>query len=132
MLVLVDTSIWIDLLGKKPKHSLTESDLEKVTICPPILQEILQGISNDTARGAIRERLLALPSIADAVSVDDYLAASELYVLGRKKGHTIRSSVDCLIATLALKRNVPIWHNDRDYEAIAAFTGLRTLRGRSM
>ena len=132
MLVLIDTSIWIDLFSKKPFHKLTETDLEKVATCPPIIQEILQGVADEAARADMRERLLGLPSLAESVLTQDYVAASELYVLGRKKGYTIRSSTDCLIAAIAIKRNVPIWHRDRDYENIAAFTTLRTIRGRQL
>jgi predicted nucleic acid-binding protein len=129
MLVLVDTSIWIDLLSKKPTCKLTETNLERVAICSPILQEILQGISNDSIRYEMKERLLGLPSLSDTLLPDDYIAASELYVLGRKKGYTVRSSIDCLIAALAIKFNVPVWHQDRDFENIAMFTSLRTIRG---
>lgn len=123
MIVLVDTSIWIDLLGKKPTCKLSEKALEIVAICPSILQEILQGISHYSIRQDIKERLLGLPSLAEVI------AASELYVLERKKGYTIRSSIDCLIGAIAIRRNVPIWHKERDFEHIAAFATLRTIRG---
>ena len=132
MLVLVDTSIWVDLFSKKPSCKLTETDLERVATCPPIVQEILQGISNDSVRQDIKDRLLGLPSLAESVLVEDYIAASELFVAGRKKGLTIRSSIDCLIAAIAIKKNVPVWHKDRDFENIAAFTTLRTLRGKQL
>jgi predicted nucleic acid-binding protein len=132
MLVLIDTSIWIDLFSKKPSHRLSESDLDRAATCPPVIQEILQGISDDSARQNIRDRLLGLPSLSGAMDAEDYIAASEIYVLGRKKGYTIRSSVDCLISALAIKRNVPVWHKDRDFENIAAFTTLRTLRGKHL
>jgi predicted nucleic acid-binding protein len=33
--------------------------------------------------------------------------------------------VDCLIAAIAIENGVPIWHRDRDFGAIARYTGLR-------
>ncbi len=42
--------------------------------------------------------------------------------------HTIRSSTDCLIAAIAIRNGVPVWHRDRDYDVIAKFTALRATR----
>jgi predicted nucleic acid-binding protein len=67
---------------------------------------------------------LALPCIEKTVSLEIYLQAAELYALGRRKGFTIRSGVDCLIAAIAIKHGLPVWHNDRDYELIAEFSNL--------
>jgi hypothetical protein len=44
------------------------------------------------------------------------------------KGYTIRSSTDCLIAAIAIESGVPVWHKDRDFEAFARYTSLRTRR----
>lgn len=54
-----------------------------------------------------------------------FLSAAEICRLGRAKGYTIRSSTDCLIAAIAIENRTPIWHRDRDYEAIARYTALR-------
>lgn len=132
MLVLVDSSIWIDLFSKKSSIKMTEKDLERVATCPPVIQEIIQGISDESARSEVRHRFLALPDLANPVETSDYLTASELFVLGRKKGHTIRSSIDCLIAAIAIRNNAPIWHKDRDFEMLAKFTSLRILRGQHL
>jgi predicted nucleic acid-binding protein len=53
------------------------------------------------------------------------LQAAEIYREGRRKGHTIRSTTDCLIAAIAIENGVPMWHRDRDYDAIAKYTPLR-------
>jgi predicted nucleic acid-binding protein len=37
---------------------------------------------------------------------------------------TIRSSIDCLIAAIAIENRVPVWHRDRDFSAIATYTAL--------
>ena len=123
---LIDTSVWIHLLGKNKKYKITEEQLLSVVLCPPIVQEIFQGIRDDFTHKKIMENLMALPQVGTPVLLQDYLKASEIYRIGRQKGYTIRSSVDCLIAAIAIREDVPIWHEDRDFDRISKFTELKT------
>ena len=127
-MMLVDTSVWIELLNGKVGSKLTEADLLDIVTCGPILQEVLQGLRDDPASMALRESLLALPVLSDPVPIALFLSAAEIYRLGRAKGYTIRSSTDCLIAAIAIENGVPVWHKDRDFEAVARYTSLRTRR----
>jgi hypothetical protein len=77
---------------------------------------------------AFRNAFLALPVLSDPLPVSLFLAAADLYRVGREKGRTIRSSADCLIAEVAIKNRVPVWHRDRDFDAIASFTSLQIYR----
>ena len=127
-MMLVDTSVWIELLNGKVGSKLTEADLLDIVTCGPILQEVLQGLRDDPASEALRESLLALPVLSNPVPIALFLSAAEIYRLGRAKGYTIRSSTDCLIAAIAIENAVPVWHKDRDFEAVARYTSLRTRR----
>jgi hypothetical protein len=127
-MMLVDTSVWIELLNGKVGSKLTEADLLDIVTCGPILQEVLQGLRDDPASEALRESLLALPVLSNPVPIALFLSAAEIYRLGRAKGYTIRSSTDCLIAAIAIENGVPVWHKDRDFEAVARYTSLRTRR----
>jgi len=127
VLILIDTSVWVDLLGKAKKYRLSEDELGDVVTCPPIIQEVLQGIKDERARDLVRDRFLALTRVGDPVVIDLYLMGADIYLTGRQKGLTIRSSIDCLIAAIALKDRLTIWHNDRDFENIAKFTALKTI-----
>jgi len=127
-MMLVDTSVWIELLNGTLGSKLTEADLLDFVTCGPILQEVLQGLRDDPASMALRESLLALPVLSDPVPIALFLSAAEIYRLGRVKGYTIRSSTDCLIAAIAIENGVPVWHKDRDFEAVARYTSLRTRR----
>jgi predicted nucleic acid-binding protein len=69
--------------------------------------------------------MLALPQIGTPVALDLFLNAADIYRIGRSKGYTIRSSIDCLIAAIAIENNVPIWHYDRDFPTIARYTSLQ-------
>jgi hypothetical protein len=127
-MTLVDTSVWIELLNGSLGSRVTEAELLNFVTCGPVLQEVLQGLPDDSASEALGEGLLALPVLSDPLPIALFLSAAEIYRLGRRKGYTIRSSTDCLIAAIAIENGVPVWHKDRDFEAIARYTSLRTRR----
>jgi hypothetical protein len=39
--------------------------------------------------------------------------------MARRRGLTIRRTVDCLIASTCLEAGAEIYHNDRDFDALA-------------
>jgi predicted nucleic acid-binding protein len=125
-MMLVDTSVWIELLNGRLGLRISEEELVNFATCGPIVQEVLQEMRSDPSSGAFREAFLALPMLSDPLPRTSFLAAAEIYRLGRAKGYTIRSSTDCLIAAVAIENRTPVWHKDRDYEAIAEYTSLRT------
>jgi predicted nucleic acid-binding protein len=132
LLALVDTSIWINLLGRSSRFRIADHQFSELVTCSPILQEILQGIREDRVRFTVKERFLALLRVEDPVSLECYLEAAEIYVSGRRRGLTIRSSGDCLIAAIAIRHKLMVWHSDRDFDNIAKFTSLRTSSAHSL
>lgn len=125
-MILVDTSVWIELLNGRLGSKVSQEELLNFATCGPVVQEVLQGLRQDPASEAFREGLLALPILSDPLPSAAFLSAAEIYRLGRAKGYTIRSSTDCLIAAIAIDNRVPVWHKDRDFESIARYTSLRT------
>jgi predicted nucleic acid-binding protein len=123
-MILVDTSIWIDLLARKPRQAVQEEDLLSFTTCGPIVQEVFQGLRAGPQSDAFRAAFLAIPVLCDPIPLSLFISAAEIYREGRRRGITIRSSVDCLIAAIAIDRGVPLWHRDRDFSAIARYTPL--------
>lgn len=86
--------------------------------------EVLAG-----ARGEAHARRLAgLMAWAQAMPIEglaDWEVAASLYRACRAGGATPRSQLDCLIAAVAIRENVPVLHADRDFDAIARHTPLR-------
>jgi len=127
-IVLVDTSVWIDhfngILSKKTKllYNLLEHEAEVVT-CPPIIQELLQGIKDDNTYGFIKDYLIK-SSILQIDFTQASIGAAELYRSLRKKGITIQKSFDCLIAYFAIYFNIPLLHNDKDFDLISKHSKL--------
>lgn len=101
------------------------TEMERYATCLPIIQEVLQGIRSDLHHSTVKDGLLALPCLSNPIDSDVYIQAADLYRSGRRRGLTIRSSVDCLIAVIAIRGNIEIWHHDRDFDKIAKFTDLK-------
>ena len=125
-MILVDTSVWIELLNGKLGYRVTPQALLQFSTTGPIVQEVRQGLREGAGSGALGEALLALPRLSDPLPFEMFLEAAELFRQGRRRGYTIRSGVDCLIATVAIQNRVPVWHQDRDFTTIARYTSLRT------
>ena len=125
-MILVDTSVWIDFLrgtGSKYQralHQLIEKG-ESISIADIILTEILQGIKSDKDFKRTKDYLLAFP-LYSLKDVDSYVEAARLYRACRKRGLTIRRPIDCMIARIAIENHLILFHNDRDFDAIANAT----------
>jgi predicted nucleic acid-binding protein len=78
--------------------------------------EVLQGIRDD------KEYANALASFDSFILLPmtqpTFIKAAELYRILRRRGLTICNAVDCMIAAVALEHDVPLLHNDRDFDAI--------------
>ena len=127
-MILVDTSVWMDLLAEKPRRPIREEALLGFVTCGPIVQEVFQGLKPGLQSDAFRRAFLAIPALSDPIPLAVFLSAAEIYRQGRRRGLTIRSSVDCLIAAIAIENKVPVWHRDRDFDAIARYTALDVTR----
>ena len=133
MILLVDTSVWIDFFaGRDTPQTMYFKDAigegADVALTGVILAEILQGIPSDTEFGNLRKALSSF-RILQPVSDETYVQAARLYRAGRKRGVTIRSLVDCLIAAIAMEYRAVVLHKDRDYERISEFAPLNTIPG---
>jgi predicted nucleic acid-binding protein len=125
-MILVDTSVWIRLM--RGGLSIKRGDLIGFATCGPVIQEVFAGLRETRQSQTVRRAFRAMQSLSDPVPVDLFVEASEIFRHGRRKGITIRSSFDCLIAAIAIENEVPVWHADRDFDAIGQFTRLRVHR----
>jgi predicted nucleic acid-binding protein len=125
---IVDTSVWIDFFrGEKTiltKKLLLLMDTNDIIVPPIIIQEVLQGVIDKKIVDVIENLFFGFKFIG----YDEYEAAFEaasLYRFLRKKGVTIRSSNDALIAWICKKYNFQLLHNDRDFTNIAKHLSLK-------
>lgn len=130
-MVLVDTSVWIEVFRKGSAIDLQQIvPMEDVVTCLPIVQEVLQGFRDERAYRIARAAMAAMPIVDSPLPRERFDEAVELYRSCRKKGLTIRSGVDCLIAASAIRHALPILHIDRDYDQIARVSMLEARRAR--
>lgn len=132
-MILVDTSVWVDFfrgsnsIQRGALHGLIE-DEDDICTTEIIITEILQGIKSDGDFDDIKEYLLDLP-IFSANGIETYLKAAGIYRACRKKGKTVRKTVDCIIASVAIENGLILLHKDNDFDQIAACAALRVFKG---
>lgn len=123
MRVLVDTSAWVDLINA---HDSTEAtalaDLlagdADVCTCGVIVAEVLQGLRRPSGYARVHDGFADL-TFLDPSGMDLYVRAAEIYRALRKRGRTVRSTIDCLIAAIAEENRCHLLHRDRDLREIA-------------
>jgi predicted nucleic acid-binding protein len=127
--VLVDTSVWIEVFRRAPRVALEDYvDIEDVVTCLPVVQEVLQGFRDEAAFQRARRAMQAMSLVESPLRAETFLDAAGLYRAARRSGLTLRSGVDCLIAACALRHHVTVLHHDRDYDAIARVSPLDVRR----
>ena len=132
-MILVDTSAWVDYLRDrrtvvaKALTALIERNAELATT-EPVIMELLAG-ADTPARGEALERLAnGLPLLGLDPRLD-FRAAAHLYAEARREGRTVRSLIDCLIASVAIRHDVPLLHKDADYDVISKIAPLQIHAG---
>ena len=125
-MVLVDTSAWIEVFRRPPRLQIESVvDFDEIVTCLPIVQEVLQGFTSEDAFRVGRDAMLALPIVESPLRDDVLMEAVDLYRRARRAGITIRSGVDCVIAACAIRHDLTVLHNDRDYPALAGVSALQ-------
>jgi len=120
---LVYTSVWIDyfrdLHTSSVEHFINLLD-KKIPfgITGIIFQEILQGASTLKDFNHLNDYLVTQEFFHPSDNFNTYQSAAKIYFNCRKKGITIRSTVNCLIAQIAIEHNLILLHNDHDFELI--------------
>lgn len=125
--MLIDTSILVALL--KDKSGRVAGKLEEALdgrdywLTRFTQMELLQGARDNSEWLTLEEYLDG----QDYVEMSDrtWANASRLYFDLRRQGLTVRSVVDCCIAQLALEHELPLLHNDRDFDKIGRVRELR-------
>jgi predicted nucleic acid-binding protein len=129
-MVIVDSSVWIDYLrGTENSQTRWLDDAvgeESIGLTSLILCEVLQGVSDEMTFRRFKKDLMQF-DVFDGGSVDLAVASAENYLTLRRKGFTIRKTMDCLIATFCIQEEYSLLHRDRDFDVFESQLGLRVL-----
>lgn len=128
-MIVVDTSVWIDLLRGNEAPGATRAasliaDGAPVALTDVVLAEVLQGLASEREARRVERHLRAFP-IVRLEGLDDFVLAAELYRRARRAGVTVRKTLDCLIAAPCVRTGAPLLHADADFDRLASCTKLR-------
>lgn len=128
-MILIDASAFIEFLNRSGSRADTLIEQlirnnDNIAIADITLTEILQGIKNDREYHDVKASLLTFP-ILSLKGAESYISTAELHRKCREKGLTIRSTIDLLVAQIALEQRATLLHNDRDFDAIARVCDLK-------
>jgi len=125
--IVVDSSVWIDFFGGMSTPEVERLDgllgVTPLAIGDLILVEVMQGFRTDqdvaTARQLFRS-LALLPMLGGS----NAWKAAENYRQLRRKGITVRKTIDGIIATACIEANLPLLFSDRDFQPYVEHLGL--------
>jgi predicted nucleic acid-binding protein len=129
-MTLVDSSVWIAQYNQVPNPAVerlraivTEGPL---LIGDLILCEVLQGFRSE-AQARLVQRALSRYQIVAISSPELAIKAAANYRLLRRRGITIRKTIDVIIGTFCIERGHSLLHSDRDFEPMERYLGLQTV-----
>ena len=132
-MILVDSSAWIDFFNQRDTAAartldpLLDQGERTLAIGDLVLMQVLQGFRSDRDFKAAKRLLLLLESTA--LAVNGWLSAPPITTgCCAKKGVTVVSSIDVLIATFCVEQGFDLLHNDNDFIAIQRHLPLKTLQ----
>lgn len=119
---LIDSSVWIDFLRKRATRARDlvvelAAQPKMIVTSEPIVMELLAGVSAESLPRL--ERTLAGFVNLGVDPAIDFRGAAEISRAVRARGHKVRSSMDCLIAAVAVRHKAVLIHKDVDYVRIA-------------
>ncbi len=126
-MVIVDTTVWIDYLqgvtNRETDWVHAELDRQRLGLTDVILCEVLQGVRDERAAKDVERQLLKL-QVFESGGIDLALEAARNYRMLRSRGHTVRKTIDCLIATFCIREDHSLLHRHRDFDAFEKVLGL--------
>lgn len=129
-MILVDSSVWIDYFNgnQSSQTDWLDSSLgdTPIIIGDLILTEVLQGFQNDRDFKIAKDLLSGIsfvPMGGQAVALES--AMNYRYL--RKKGVTVRKTIDIIIGTFCIHNQLMLLHCDRDFDPMVEFLGLKII-----
>jgi predicted nucleic acid-binding protein len=129
-LILVDSSVWIDYFnGAIAAQTNKLNGLlghEPLAIGDLILTEVLQGFTNERDFRQAKKMLTSLFFVELGGEQIAIQAARNFRAL-RRRGITVRKTIDTVIATRCIEDGYSLLHNDRDFDPFTRHLGLRVV-----
>jgi len=129
-MLIVDSTVWVDYFNgvRNPQTDYLDqiADQTPILIGDLILAEVLQGFREDTDFEKAR-RAFGRYMQVEMINPDLAVQSARNYRLLRKKGITVRKTIDSLIATYCIENGHDLLHNDGDFDGYEEHLGLRVI-----
>lgn len=129
-MVIVDTTVWVDYLrgAQNPETGWlnVELDHRRLGLTDLILCEVLQGIRDDISFSRVQRELRKF-EVFETGGVELAVATARNFRKLRQRGHPVRKTIDCLIATFCLREGHSLLHRDRDFDPFEQVLGLSVI-----
>ncbi|MDD3997357.1 MAG: PIN domain nuclease [Sphaerochaetaceae bacterium] len=130
-MIVADTSIWIDYVNGVLSEQTDMLDRElgqnRIATGDLIIVEFLQGFCNEK-QYQIAKNMMDSLEYHDFVGKEVAVKAAQNFRKLRKKGITVRKTIDVLIATFCIEYGFVLLHNDRDFDPMESILGLQVMR----
>jgi predicted nucleic acid-binding protein len=127
---IVDTTVWVDYLNGVPTPQTDWLDQQLTTrrlgLLDVMLCEILQGLSGEKEAARVLRHLRQF-EILETGGIELAVEAGRNYRYLRARGHTVRKTIDCLIATFCILEGHTLLHADRDFDPFEELLRLRVV-----
>jgi predicted nucleic acid-binding protein len=125
--IVVDSSVWIDFFNGVSTPEVDRLDAllgeTPLAIGDLILVEVLQGFRNERDVATARQLFRSLALLPLLEGSNPWKAADNYRQL-RRKGITVRKTIDGIIATACIEANLPLLFSDRDFQPYVEHLGL--------
>ncbi len=133
-MIVVDSSVLIDYLRGETTPAverLAEIEDEQTPFAIPLFcfQELLQGARDEKEWRLLEEYLGSQRLLVPSDPRKLHREAARIFFDGRRRGLTIRSTIDCFIAAQVLEADAILLHDDLDFELIGKVRPLKSSRG---
>jgi len=128
--ITADSSIWIDYFRggataqTEALDTVLNDSAQELVLLDVVLMEVLRGFRFPHELRLAKQALSALP-VVTAGGETVALLAADIYRALRQKGLTVRSPIDLLVGAWCIHNDCDLVQNDRDYDGMVAFMGLR-------
>jgi len=127
-MIVVDSSVWIDYFNGVASPATDKLDsllgIEPIAVGDIILTEVLQGFRNDADYKTAKKLMTSLV-ILDMLGESNAIKCADNYRALRKRGLTIRKTIDVVIATFCIENKVPLLFQDKDFLPFVEYLALR-------
>ncbi len=127
-MIFVDSSVWINYFNDISCPEVEKLDallgITPVATGDLILIEVLQGFRSDRDFKTAQDLLTSL-TIFNILDTSLALKSADNFRLLRKKGITIRKTIDVIIATFCIENDLPLLSFDKDFQPFHDYSSLK-------